>query len=161
MVSYMNSNKYNIVLVNPEIPQNTGNIGRLCVSTNTRLHLIEPLGYSLDDKYLKRSGMDYWQHLDVSTYANWDEFVERNPEADLFFFSTKAEKIFWECPYTDNCFLVFGSEGSGLPSEFYDKYQEQMYKLPMDGKFHRSLNLANSAAIALFEGLRRNYTGGC
>jgi tRNA (cytidine/uridine-2'-O-)-methyltransferase len=161
MVSGMNSNKYNIVLVNPEIPQNSGNIGRLCVSTDTRLHLIEPLGYSLDDKYLKRSGMDYWRHLDVSVYADWNEFLDRNSGADLFFFSTKAEKILWECPYTNNCFLVFGSEGSGLPPEFYDIYRDYMYKLPMNGEFHRSLNLANSAAVALFEGLRRNYTGGC
>lgn len=157
MVRQMN---YNIVLVHPEIPQNTGNIGRLCVSTNTRLHLIEPLGYSLDDKYLKRSGMDYWQHLDVSRYAGWDDFLERNPGAELYFLSTKADKVFWECPYTENCFLVFGSEGSGLPAEFYDIYRERMYKLPMDGKFHRSFNLANSVAVALFEGLRRSYKEG-
>ena len=149
-------NNYNIVLVHPEIPQNTGNIGRLCVSTNTRLHLIEPLGYSLDDKYIKRSGMDYWKHLELFIYKDWEEFKAKNPDAKMYFLSTKTEKTFWECPYDDNCFLVFGSEGAGLPVEFYDIYKEQLYTLPMKGKFHRSLNLSNSVAIALFEGLRRN-----
>ncbi|MDD5698538.1 MAG: tRNA (cytidine(34)-2'-O)-methyltransferase [Victivallaceae bacterium] len=150
-------NNYHIVLVHPEIPQNTGNVGRLCVSTNTRLHLIEPLGYSLDDKYLRRSGMDYWQYLELSVYRNWEDFKARNPQAELYFFSTRATKVFWECPYADDSFLVFGNEGSGLPVEFYDIYRERLYLLPMAGKFHRSLNLANSAAAALFEGLRRNY----
>ena len=150
-------NKYNIVLVHPEIPQNTGNIGRLCVSTNTRLHLIEPLGYSLDDKYIKRSGMDYWQYLDVTVYSSWNDFIEKNPDAELYFLSTKAEKVYWDCPYNDGSYLVFGSEGAGLPEEFYDKYKEQLYILPMEGKFHRSLNLANSVAVTLYEGLRRNY----
>jgi len=148
-------NTYNVVLVHPQIPQNTGNIGRLCVSTNTRLHLIEPLGYSLDDKYIKRSGMDYWKFLDITIYKDWEEFKEKNPEAEMYFFSTKTTKVFWDCPYQDNCFLVFGSEGEGLPPEFYDIYKERLYTLPMEGKFHRSLNLANSVAIALFEGLRR------
>jgi len=99
-------NTYNIVLVHPEIPQNTGNIGRLCVSTSTRLHLIEPLGYSLDDKYLKRSGMDYWKHLDLVIYKNWEEFKEKNPEANMYFFR-QNKKSFWECPYEDNCFFDF------------------------------------------------------
>jgi len=153
-------NTYNVVLVHPEIPQNTGNIGRLCVSTNTRLHLIEPLGYSLDDKYIKRSGMDYWKFLDITIYKDWEEFKEKNPDAEMYFLSTKATKVFWECPYADNSFLVFGSEGSGLPPEFYDIYKERLYMLPMDGKFHRSLNLANSVAVALFEGLRKNYSEG-
>lgn len=153
-------NTYNVVLVHPEIPQNTGNIGRLCVSTNTRLHLIEPLGYSFDDKYLKRSGMDYWQYLDVTIYKDWEEFKQKNPEAELYFLSTKATKVFWDCPYPDNCFLVFGSEGAGLPAEFYDIYKERLYMLPMTGKFHRSFNLANSVAVALFEGLRRSYNKG-
>ena len=153
-------NTYNVVLVHPEIPQNTGNIGRLCVSTNTRLHLIEPLGYSLDDKYIKRSGMDYWKFLDITIYKDWKEFLKKNPEAEMYFLSTKATKVFWDCPYPDNCFLVFGSEGGGLPAEFYDIYEERLYMLPMDGKFHRSLNLANSVAVALFEGLRRNHIKG-
>ena len=155
-----NVNTYNVVLVHPEIPQNTGNIGRLCVSSNTRLHLIEPLGYSLDDKYLKRSGMDYWKYLDVALYKNWEDFKRKNPEAEMYLFSTKATKIFWDCPYRNNSFLVFGNEGSGLPVEFYNIYKERLYTLPMTGRFHRSLNLANSVAVALYEGLRRNYVEG-
>ncbi len=153
-------NTFNVVLVHPEIPQNTGNIGRLCVSTNTRLHLIEPLGYSLSDKYLKRSGMDYWKFLDVTIYKDWKDFTEKNPDAEMFFLSTKTTKLFWDCPYPDNCFLVFGNEGSGLPLEFYDIYKDRLYTLPMDGTFHRSLNLANSVAVALFEGLRRKHIEG-
>lgn len=147
--------QYNLVLVHPEIPQNTGNIGRLCVSTNTRLHLIKPLGFSLEDKYLKRSGMDYWQYLELTIYENWQDFLSINPNPTMYFFSTKGANGFWDCPYEPGCFLVFGNEGSGLPPEFYDQYQKQLYKIPMSGRFHRSLNLANSAAIGLFEGIRR------
>jgi tRNA (cytidine/uridine-2'-O-)-methyltransferase len=148
-------NLFNVVLFAPEIPQNTGNIGRLCVSTQTKLHLIKPLGFDLTDKYIKRSGMDYWQYLDLTVYENWQEFVERNPEAELCFFTTKTDKSFWDCPYTANSFLVFGNEGHGLPEEFYQTYSEQLYTIPMTGKFHRSFNLANSVAIALFEGIRK------
>lgn len=153
------TNGFNIVLVTPEIPQNTGNIGRLCVSTGTTLHLIKPLGFSLEDKYLKRAGMDYWKELNPQIYESWDEFLKLNPDAELFFLSTKAEKLFWECPYPDNSFLVFGSEGGGLPEEFYRQYNDRLYKIPMNGKFCRSFNLANSAAIALFEGIRRRMSG--
>jgi tRNA (cytidine/uridine-2'-O-)-methyltransferase len=145
---------FNIVLTRPEIPQNTGNIGRLCVSTGTRLHLIKPLGFSLDDNYVKRAGLDYWQHLDLETYESWNDFAEKNKDAEFYFFSTKAEKLFWDCPYEKDSFLIFGNESSGLPIEFYDIYKDKMYKMPMQGKFCRSLNLANTAAIALFEGLR-------
>ena len=148
-------NLFNVVLFAPEIPQNTGNIGRLCVSTQTRLHLIKPLGFDLTDKYIKRSGMDYWQYLDLTVYENWQEFIESNPEANLYFFTTKTDKSFWDCPYAANPFLVFGNEGHGLPEEFYQTYSEQLYTIPMTGKFHRSFNLANSVSIALFEGIRR------
>jgi tRNA (cytidine/uridine-2'-O-)-methyltransferase len=146
---------FNIVLVTPEIPQNTGNIGRLCVSTDTRLHLIKPLGFSLEDKYLKRSGMDYWQKLNVTVYENWEDFIEKNPDTELYFLSTKGTKTFWDCPYEAGCYLVFGCEGSGLPNEFYESYMDRLYTIPMPGKFHRSYNLANSVSVALFEGLRR------
>ncbi|MCF6177201.1 MAG: tRNA (cytidine(34)-2'-O)-methyltransferase [Victivallaceae bacterium] len=148
-------NLFNVVLFAPEIPQNSGNIGRLCVSTQTRLHLIKPLGFDLTDKYIKRSGMDYWQYLDLTVYENWQDFLARNPEADLYFFTTKTTKSFWDCPYALNSFLVFGNEGHGLPEEFYQTYSEQLYTIPMTGEFHRSFNLANSVAIALFEGIRR------
>ncbi len=148
-------NQYNIVLVHPEIPQNTGGIGRLCVSTNTRLHLIEPLGFSLDDRYVKRAGMDYWPHVELSIHKNWEVFLEANPGAVMYFFTTKTTRTYWDCPYEKDSFLVFGNEGSGLPSDFYERYNESMYTIPMPGKFFRSLNLANSAAVALYEGLRR------
>ena len=137
---------FNIVLVAPEIPQNTGTIGRLCVSTETRLHLVRPLGFSLEDKYVKRAGMDYWPHLDLTIYENWEEFLKKNPEANLLFISTKGETCFWDAQYRPGDYLVFGRESSGLPPEFYDR-------------FHRSLNLANAASIVLYEALRVNREG--
>lgn len=146
---------FNIVLVRPEIPQNTGNIGRLCVSTDTKLHIVKPTAFSMEDKYIKRAGLDYWFHLDLCIYENWKDFIYRNENAVLYFFSTKGEKIFWDCPYEKNSFLVFGNESSGLPEDFYGIYKDSMYTIPMGGEFHRSFNLANSAAVALFEGLRR------
>ncbi|MGN0849032.1 MAG: tRNA (cytidine(34)-2'-O)-methyltransferase [Victivallaceae bacterium] len=146
---------FNIVLVAPEIPQNTGNIGRLCVSTDTRLHLIKPLGFSLEDKYLKRSGMDYWQHLDLHIYEDWSNFITEAKPERMYFLSTKGSKSFWDVHYEDGDFLVFGNEGHGLPVEFYQRYADQLITIPMPGKFHRSFNLANSAAIALFEALRQ------
>ena len=147
---------FNIVLFAPEIPQNTGTIGRLCVSTDTRLHLIKPLGFLIDDKHLRRAGMDYWCHLDLSLYENWEEFLERNPDAELFFLSTHGERCFWECAFPPGAWLVFGRESSGLPPEFYERYREKLFQIPMPGKFHRSLNLANAASIVLYEAMRRN-----
>ncbi len=148
--------RFHLVLVHPEIPQNTGGIGRLCVSNECSLHLIKPLGFSLDDKYVKRAGMDYWPHLDWHVYEDWEEFLERNPGAPMWFFSTKASRSYWEVEYPEGCYLVFGSEGSGLPPEFYQRYGEQLVQIPMTGEFHRSLNLANSAAVGLYEALRQN-----
>ena len=146
---------FNLVLVHPEIPQNTGGIGRLCVSTGSRLHLIKPLGFSLDDRYVKRAGMDYWAHVDLHIYENWDEFLERNPDASLFFFTTKGKRSYWEGEYPPGAFMVFGNESSGLPDDFYRKYEGNLFTIPMRGRYFRSLNLANSAAIALYEGLRQ------
>ena len=147
---------FNVVLVAPEIPQNTGNIGRLCVSTDTRLHLVRPLGFSLEDKYLKRSGMDYWSHLDLTIYDSWSDFISRNPDARMYFLTTKSTRSFWSVKYSDGDFLVFGNEGHGLPEELYARYAENLVTIPMPGKFHRSFNLANAAAITLFEALRQN-----
>ena len=146
---------FHIVLFEPEIPQNTGTIGRLAVSTGAKLHLIEPLGFSLEDKYLKRAGMDYWHHLDPTVYPDWENFLERNPGLRLFFFTTKGKHSFWDTCYQPGDALVFGSESSGLPAELYERYQDRLCLIPMDGDFYRSLNLANSAAVALFEGLRQ------
>lgn len=148
---------FNIVLVAPEIPQNTGTIGRLCVATDAKLHLIEPLGFSLDDKYVKRAGMDYWQHLDLTVYKTWDEFLEKNPDAKLYFFSTHAEKLYYDAGYEEGCYLVFGRESGGLPKEFYEKYKDNLLLLPMPGKFSRSVNLANSVTAALYEAMRKFF----
>ena len=147
--------KFNIVLVEPEIPQNTGNIGRICVSTECRLHLIKPYGFILDDKHLRRAGMDYWQHLDVTEYENWNDFLSRNPNAEMVFFSTKGDRSYWDVDYRDNLYLVYGSESKGLPLDFYERYAEQLCTIPMPGTHSRSLNLANSVALGIYEGLRQ------
>ena len=149
---------FNIVLVSPEIPQNTGNIGRLAVSTGTRLHLIKPLGFTFEDKYMKRAGMDYWKHLDVTVYENWKDFTDKNIDATMYFMTTKSERSFWTCPYEEGAYLVYGNEGHGLPPEFYELYEERMYTIPMTGEFSRSLNIANSVAVTLYEGIRKNST---
>lgn len=149
---------FNIVLVHPEIPQNTGGIGRLCVATGSRLHLIKPLGFSLEDKFLKRAGMDYWRHLDLTVYEDWEDFAGRHPEAELLFFSTRGTKSFWDCRYPPGAFLVFGRESGGFPEEFHTRYADRLCTIPMPGAFHRSLNLANSAAIALYEAMRPRST---
>ncbi len=150
-----NNKKLNIVLFNPEIPQNTGNIGRLCVCNGHRLHLIKPLGFELTDKYLKRAGMDYWQHLDYTIYENWEDFGEQNPDANIYFLSTKTDNIFWDCKFESNDYLIFGSEGKGLPPHFYVDYKEKLFTIPMSGEHCRSLNLANSVSIVMFEAMRQ------
>ncbi|MFZ2655927.1 MAG: tRNA (cytidine(34)-2'-O)-methyltransferase [Victivallales bacterium] len=156
----MRFNHFNIVLVHPEIPQNTGNIGRICVNTESRLHLIRPLGFSLDDKYIKRAGMDYWKHVDCEIYENAEEFFKKNKDSRLYFFSTKGEKKYWGCPYEKGSFLIFGNESSGLPEGFYRRHLKEMYTIPMPGKHARSMNLANAVAVAAYEGLRQR-AGGC
>jgi len=146
---------FNIVLVAPEIPQNTGNIGRICVCTKCRLHLIKPLGFILDDKHLKRAGMDYWHHVDCTIHESWDEFLKVKGDAHMYFFSTKTECSYWDCPMEDSAYFVFGNEGSGLPAQIHEKYPDKFYTIPMPGNFTRSLNLANSVSVAVYEGLRR------
>ncbi len=145
----------NIVLYEPEIPSNTGNIGRTCVATGTRLHLIEPLGFHLDEKSLRRAGMDYWKELDVTTYVNWEEFLLKNPNANLYLATTKGRKVYTEVSYEPDCFLVFGKESAGIPEEILKANPEACVRIPMLGET-RSLNLSNSAAIILYEALRQN-----
>lgn len=147
---------YNIVLFEPEIPQNTGNIGRIAVNTLSRLHLIEPLGFSLDDKHLRRAGMDYWRHVDCVIHRDWNAFLAATGGAELYFFSTHAVKSYWNCPFEPGAFLIFGRESAGLPEELHHAFSNRFYTIPMPGKFHRSLNLANSAGIAVYEGLRKH-----
>ena len=145
----------NIVLHEPEIPANTGNIGRTCVAANARLHLIEPLGFRLNEKNLKRAGMDYWKDLDVTTYIDYNDFLEKNPGAKIYMATTKAEKIYTEVQYEPDCYIMFGKERAGIPEQILVNHKEDCIRIPMVGDI-RSLNLGNSAAIVLYEALRQN-----
>ncbi len=148
---------FDIVLIAPEIPQNTGAIGRLCVCLGVRLHLIKPLGFSLADSYLKRAGLDYWKNLDVEVHENWEEFVEKNQPApeQLFFSSTRGERSYLDHGFHPGSFLIFGNETHGLPAAFYQLHKHQLYHIPMPGEFARSHNLANAVAIIAYEAYRQ------
>ena len=146
----------NVILHEPEIPANTGNIGRTCVATGTRLHLIEPLGFRLNDKTLKRAGMDYWEHLDVTRYDDWDDFLERNPDAKIYYATTKGKHVYSDVTYESDCFLMFGKESGGIPEEILVRHPDNCIRIPMIGDT-RSLNLSNSVAIVLYEALRQNH----
>ena len=145
----------NIVLFEPEIPANTGNIGRTCVATGTRLHLIEPLGFSLSEKALKRAGMDYWKDLDVTTYVNWEDFCQKNPDAKIYYATTKARHVYSEVNYESDCYIMFGKESAGIPEEILKENPDTCLRIPMLGEI-RSLNLSNSVAVVLYEALRQN-----
>lgn len=145
----------NIVLYEPEIPANTGNIGRTCVATNTRLHLIEPLGFRLNEKNLKRAGMDYWNDLDVTTYIDYEDFLEKNPNAKIYMATTKAQKVYTDVSYEDDCYIMFGKESAGIPEELLVQNKENCIRIPMVGDI-RSLNLGNSVAVVLYEALRQH-----
>ena len=147
--------KLNIVLFEPEIPANTGNIGRTCVATGTRLHLIEPLGFRLNEKALKRAGMDYWKDLDVTTYIDYADFLEKNPGAKIYMATTKAKKTYTEVAYEPDCYIMFGKESAGIPEEILVKYEDYCMRIPMEYNI-RSLNLSNSVAIVLYEALRQH-----
>lgn len=149
----------NIVLLEPEIPQNTGNIGRTCVATGTRLHLIEPLGFSISDKAVKRAGMDYWPHLDVSVYEDYEDFLKRNQDAKVYMATTKGPNVYTEVSYEPDCYIMFGKESGGIPEEILVNNQENAIRIPMNPEI-RSLNLANSVAIVLYEALRQNDFAG-
>ncbi len=146
--------KLNIVLLEPEIPSNTGNIGRTCVATGTRLHLIEPLGFRLNEKAIQRAGMDYWKDLDVTTYLNYEDFLAKNPGAKIYMATTKAKKLYTEAQYEEDCFIMFGKESAGIPEEILVKHPDTAIRIPMNEDI-RSLNLANSVAIVLYEALRQ------
>ena len=147
--------KLNIVLYEPEIPANTGNIGRTCVATGTRLHLIEPLGFRLNEKQIKRAGMDYWKDLDVTTYVNYQEFLEKNPGAKIYMATTKGQNVYTEVSYEEDCYIMFGKESAGIPEEILRDNQETCVRIPMFGET-RSLNLSNSVAIILYEAFRQH-----
>lgn len=146
---------FNIVLFEPEIPANTGNIGRTCTATGTRLHLIEPLGFRLNEKSIRRAGMDYWQDLDVTRYINWEDFLEKNPGARIYMATTKGKHLYTEISYEPDCFLMFGKESAGIPEEILIQHPDECIRIPMIGET-RSLNLSNSVAIVLYEALRQN-----
>ena len=147
--------KLNIVLFEPEIPANTGNIGRTCVATGTRLHLIEPLGFQLNEKAIRRAGMDYWKELDVTTYIDYEDFLARNPHAKIYMATTKGRQVYSDVSYEPDCYLMFGKESAGIPEEILAKHEQSCVRIPMMGET-RSLNLSNSVAIVLYEALRQN-----
>jgi tRNA (cytidine/uridine-2'-O-)-methyltransferase len=147
--------KMNIVLLEPEIPSNTGNIGRTCVATGTKLHLIEPLGFRLDEKQIKRAGLDYWKDLDLTVYDSYKDFIDKNPNARIYMATTKAQVCYTDVNYEPDCFLMFGKESAGIPEELLLANKENTIRIPMIGDI-RSLNLGNSAAIVLYEALRQN-----
>lgn len=144
----------NIVLAEPQIPQNTGNISRTCAVTGARLHLIKPLGFEVSDKHLKRAGLDYWDKLDISYYENFADFFEKNPDGNFFYFTTKGRKTYSDVKYPNNSYLVFGREDRGLPEELLYRNPESSVRIPMRNEL-RSLNLSNSVAIAVYEVLRQ------
>ena len=143
------------MLFEPEMPLNTGNIGRTCVATGTRLHLIEPLGFKLNEKAVKRAGLDYWEKLDVKVYSDFADFLEQNPQARIYMATTKAHQVYTEVRYDPDCYLMFGKESAGIPEEILVEHEEDCIRIPMWGEI-RSLNLANAVAIVLYEALRQN-----
>ncbi|HOO79183.1 MAG TPA: tRNA (cytidine(34)-2'-O)-methyltransferase [Lachnospiraceae bacterium] len=145
----------NIILHQPEIPANTGNIGRTCVATGSKLHLIEPLGFRLNEKELKRSGMDYWSQLDYQRYVNYEEFLEQHPGAKIFMATTKAKRMYTEVEYGPDDFIMFGKESAGIPEEILVDNEATCIRIPMLDSI-RSLNLSNSVSIVLYEALRQN-----
>lgn len=149
----------NIVLFEPEIPQNTGNIGRTCVATGTKLHLIGPMGFRIDEKSVKRAGMDYWKDLDVTEYDGYEDFLSKNPNAKIYFATTKAKQIYSDIRYEENSYIMFGKESAGIPEEILVENQDTCMRIPMNENI-RSLNLSNSVAIVLYEALRQNNFAG-
>ena len=145
----------NIVLINPEIPNNTGNIGRLALGSGCKLHLVKPFGFEIDDTRLKRAGLDYWKHLDVKYYESIENFFEQHATAKMVFLSSHGTKSHYEILFEDELFVVFGKESKGLPKEITEKYPDQLYKIPLFSEHIRSLNLANAVGIVAYEGIRQ------
>lgn len=149
----------NIVLFEPEIPQNTGNIGRTCVATGTRLHLIGPMGFQISEKAVKRAGMDYWKEVDVTEYDGYEDFINKNPHAKIYFATTKARRRYTDVQFEDDCYLMFGKESAGIPEELLVAHEDTCIRIPMYGDT-RSINLSNSVAIVLYEALRQHDFAG-
>lgn len=151
----MNILNFNIVLFEPEIPQNTGNIGRTCVLTDCKLHLIKPLGFSLDDKYVRRAGLDYWDQLDLTVYDSYEELREKYKDSTFYFSTTHGKKYYQDTKFKSGDFIVFGRESCGLPDYIKEENRDYLIRVPMIKTTTRSLNLANSAAIVIYEALRQ------
>lgn len=147
--------KFNIVLVHPQIPQNTGNISRLCAVTNSKLHLVEPMGFYITDKLLKRAGLDYWDFLDLERHSSIEKFLEKYSDKRLIFLSSKVDKVYYDYKFEDGDFLIFGSETTGIPKEVHEQYSENFYTIPQFNDNVRCLNLSNSVSIVLYEAIRQ------
>lgn len=145
----------NIVLFEPEIPNNTGNIGRLSLASGSHLHLVKPFGFEIDDARLKRAGLDYWKNVSLTVYENIDEFYAKNKNAKMVYFSSKATKSYLSIDFTDDLFLIFGKESSGLPDDVVKKQRSKLYKITLYSPHIRSLNLSNAVSIVVYEGLRQ------
>ena len=145
----------NIVLIEPEIPNNTGNIGRLALATGSTLHLVKPFGFEIDDSRLKRAGLDYWQHLDIVYYDDIDDFFTKNKTANMVYLSSHGKQQHWDIPFKDGLFLVFGKESVGLPKHITQNNEDSLFKIPLYSKHIRSLNLANAVSVVVYEGLRQ------
>ncbi|PCJ27005.1 MAG: tRNA (uridine(34)/cytosine(34)/5-carboxymethylaminomethyluridine(34)-2'-O)-methyltransferase TrmL [Flavobacteriales bacterium] len=146
---------FNIVLIEPEIHTNTGNIGRLSLASGCNLHLVKPLGFEIDDKRLKRAGLDYWKHIKLTVYDNIDDFFIKNKDEKMVYFSSHGDKTLWEVDYQDDLFLIFGKESVGLSQKIIENNKSITYKIPLFSERIRSLNLANSVSIVVYEGLRK------
>jgi len=146
---------FSVVLVRPEIPHNTGAIGRLCVGLGVPLHLIRPLGFHLDDQSVARAGLDYWPFLDVQVHDTWDDFLKTIKPRRMLFLSTHGEQSLYDCRFMEGDALVFGNESSGLPKDFYERYRSDLFKVPMPGEHARSINLANAVSISAYECFRQ------
>jgi tRNA (cytidine/uridine-2'-O-)-methyltransferase len=147
---------FNVVFYNPQIPNNTGAIGRVCVNTNTRLHLIKPLGFDIDEKAVRRAGLDYWEKLDLTVWEDWESFAEANKDGNFYFGTTKKETPYFDASFKENDFLIFGSETQGLPEDLLDANESSCITIPM-AKEGRSLNLSIAASIVLYEAIKQNY----
>ncbi|MFC5195952.1 tRNA (cytidine(34)-2'-O)-methyltransferase [Bizionia hallyeonensis] len=145
----------NIVLIEPEIPNNTGNIGRLALASGSNLHLVKPFGFEITDARLKRAGLDYWQHLNLHYYENLEEFFSKNKDANMVFLSSHGESNHWDISFENNMFLVFGKESVGLPKALLEKQENKLFKIPLYSNHVRSLNLANAVSIVVYEGIRQ------
>lgn len=146
---------YNIVLIEPEIPMNTGNIGRLSLASGSNLHLVKPFGFELSDKRLKRAGLDYWKHISLTIYENIEEFYAINKDKKMMYLSSHGAKSYLDIDFEDDMFLIFGKESVGLPKKIIEKNPEQLFKIPIHSPHIRSLNLANAVSIVVYEGLRK------